>query len=178
MAPSNVPNINKIIGTPTFQTLIKLKLNNTSSVPSNLGGAQNGYLGLILAAPAYAAIVGTDAMGAPQPFITPTFPSAVPMIVGINEVAREAELCKFEADTYAWCKYNNMCKVLQKQIISAVDNVYIKAKKTRSSSYNKVSINQLLVHLFTQYGDINPNNLANNNKRVCIHAPLAWACHI
>jgi hypothetical protein len=78
-------------------------------VPSNLGGAQNGYLGLILAAPAYTAIVGADATGAPQPFIAPTFPGAVPTIVGINEAAREAELRKFEADTYAWCKYNNMC---------------------------------------------------------------------
>jgi hypothetical protein len=123
IALSNVPNINviidrfpkkptMIIGTPTFQTLIKLKLDlqdNASSVPSNLGGAQNGYLGLILAAPAYAAIVSADATGAPQPFIAPTFTGAVPTIVGINEVAREAELCKFEADTYAWRKYNNMC---------------------------------------------------------------------
>jgi hypothetical protein len=146
MARSNVPNIDaiinrfpkkptKIIGTPTFQTLIKLKLNlqdNAFLVPSNLGGTQNGYLGLILAAPAYAAIVGADTTGTPQPFIAPTFPGAVPTIVGINEVAREAELCKFEADTYAWHKDNNMCKVLQKHIISAVDNVYIKAKKTRA----------------------------------------------
>jgi hypothetical protein len=109
MALSNVPNINaiidrfpkkptKIVGTPTFQTLIKLKFNlqdNASSVPSNLGGTQNGHLGLILAAPAYAAIVGADAMGAPQPFIAPRFASAVPMIAGINEVAREAKLIRF-----------------------------------------------------------------------------------
>jgi hypothetical protein len=115
MAPSTVPNIDaiidgfpkkptKIIGTPTFQTLIKLKLDlqeNTSLVPSNLGGAQNGYLGLILSAPAYHALVGNDATGALQPFTAPTFPRAVPTIVRINDVAREAELHKFEADTYA-----------------------------------------------------------------------------
>jgi uncharacterized phage-associated protein len=46
-----------------------------------------------------------------------------------------------------------------------VEDVYIEAKKTRASGYNKVSVNQLLVHLFTQYGDINPNNLANTDKR-------------
>jgi hypothetical protein len=179
MAPSTVPNIDaiinrfpkkptKIIGTPTFQTLIKLKPDlqeNASSVPSNLGGAQNGYLGLILSAPAYHALVGNDATGAPQPFTTPTFPRAVPTIVGISDVAREAELRKFEADTYAWREYDNMCKALRKHIISAVEDVYIKAKKTRATGYNKVSVNQLLVHLFTQYGDINPNDLAENDKR-------------
>jgi hypothetical protein len=61
--------------------------------------AQNGYLGLILAAPAYAVIVDTDTTGAPEPFIAPTFPGTVPKIVGINEIVREAELCKFEADS-------------------------------------------------------------------------------
>jgi hypothetical protein len=134
MAPSTVPNINaiinrfpkkptKIIGTPSFQTLIKLKLDlqeNASSVPSNLGGAQNGCLGLILSAPAYHALVGNNATGVPQPFTAPTFPGAVPTIVGINDVAREAELCKFEADTYGWQEYDNMCKVLRKHIIAAV----------------------------------------------------------
>jgi uncharacterized phage-associated protein len=58
-----------------------------------------------------------------------------------------------------------MCKALRQHIISAVEDVYIKAKKTRATGYSKVSVNQLLVHLFTQYGDINPNNLAENDKR-------------
>jgi hypothetical protein len=135
MALSNVPNIDaiidgfhkkptKIMGTPTFNTLNQLKLNlqdNTSLVPSNLGGAQNCYLGLILAAPAYHTIVGNDANGNPQPFIAPTFPGPVLTITGINEVAREAKLQKFEADTYTWRKYDNMGKALQKHIIAPVD---------------------------------------------------------
>jgi hypothetical protein len=88
-----------------------------------------------------------------------------PTITGIDEVAREAELRKFEADTYAWREYDNMGKALRKHIIAAVDDVYIKAKKNRASGYNEVTINQLLIHLFTQYGDINPNDLADNEKR-------------
>jgi hypothetical protein len=105
MALSNVPSIDviidgfpkkptKIMGTPMFTTLNQLKLDlqdDASSVPSNLGGAQNGYLGLILSAPAYHTIVGNDANGDPTPFIAPTFPGAVPTITGINEVAREAK---------------------------------------------------------------------------------------
>jgi hypothetical protein len=58
-----------------------------------------------------------------------------------------------------------MGKALQKHIIAAVDDVYVKAKKNRASGYNKVTINQLLIHLFTQYGEINPKDLANNEKR-------------
>jgi hypothetical protein len=120
MALSNVPNIDaiidgfpkkppKVMGTPTFTTLNQLKLDlqdNASLVPSNLGGAQNSYLGLILATPAYHAIVGNDANGDPQPFIAPMFPGAVPTITGINDVAREAKLQKFEVNTYTWCKYD------------------------------------------------------------------------
>jgi hypothetical protein len=74
------------------------------------------------------------------------FPGAVPTILRINEVAREAEIQKFEADTYAWCKYSNMCKALAKHIILAMDKLYIKAKKpvhlvmTRSWSTNYWSI--------------------------------------
>jgi hypothetical protein len=138
---------NKIVRTPTFQTLNKLKLDlqdNASLIPSNLGGAQNGYLSLVLAAPAYAALVGTDTLRAPQPFITPTFPDTVPTILGIDEVDREAQHQKFEANTYAWCEYNNMRKALCKLIIAAMDNVYIKVKKTRASGYNMVMVNQLL----------------------------------
>jgi hypothetical protein len=126
MALSNVPNINaiidgfpkkptKIMGTPMFSTLNQLKLNlqdNASSVPSNLGGAQNGYLGLILSTPAYHALVGNNNNGDPQLFITPTFPGAVPTINSVTEMAREAKLRKFEADTYAWREYDNMSKAL------------------------------------------------------------------
>jgi hypothetical protein len=79
-------------------------------------------------------------------------------------MAREAELRKFEADTYAWREYDNMSKALRKHIIAAIDDVYIKAKKSRAAGYNKVTFNQLLVHLFTQYGDINPNDIAENDK--------------
>jgi hypothetical protein len=62
---------NNIIGTPTFRTLNKLKLDlqdNASSVTSNLGGEHSWYLGLILPVPAYAI---QD--GAPQPFIAHMF---------------------------------------------------------------------------------------------------------
>jgi hypothetical protein len=79
-------------------------------------------------------------------------------------VAREAKLRKFEADTYTWHEYDNMSKALCKHIIAAVNNVYIKAKNSRVAAYNKVTVNQLLVHLFTQYGDINPNDIADNDK--------------
>jgi hypothetical protein len=181
MALLNVLNIDAIIdrfpkkptkinGTPTFQTLNKLKLNlqvNVSLVPSNLGGAQNGYLGLILAPPAYATLRHGRVRGPAT--VHSTFPETVPTINSVNDMAREAELRKFEAGTYAWREYDNMCKALCKHIITAVDNVYIKAKRTRASGYNKVTVNQLLVHLFTQYGDINPNNITNNNK--CFSKP-------
>ena len=54
-------NPTKIIGEPTYKTLKKLKLElraNASSVDSNLGGGNHGYLGLVLTNAEYAAVPG------------------------------------------------------------------------------------------------------------------------
>jgi hypothetical protein len=39
------------------------------------------------------------------------------------------------------------------------------SRKSPASGYNKVTVSQLLVHLISQNGDINPKNTADNDKR-------------
>jgi hypothetical protein len=86
-----------------------------------------------------------DVSGALQLFIAPMFPGAIPTTVRAEQVAQEAKLQKFEANTYVWRESDGMSKALQKHIIAAADDVYIKAKK-----YSKMTVNQLVVHLFIQ----------------------------
>jgi hypothetical protein len=95
----------KIHGLPLFETLKELKLAleaNASSVSSNLGGGAHGYLGAVLDAQTYAVIVSNDATGNPQPFVIPTFPGILPVVVGGNQAAREEELRVFNVSTQAW----------------------------------------------------------------------------
>jgi hypothetical protein len=106
----------KITGLPTFETLKALTRDleaNTSSVNSNLGGGQHGYLGAVLDAQTYAIIVGNDATGAPQLFTIPTFPGILPVVVRNNSAARDEELRIFNANTHAWREYNTVTGALR-----------------------------------------------------------------
>ena len=74
-----------INGEPTNRTLKRLKTElraNGSSVETDLGGGDHGYLGLILTDPEYARIVPT-----PDPFVAPVFPG----ILHINPLATMVE---------------------------------------------------------------------------------------
>jgi hypothetical protein len=96
------PHKLSIHGLPLFETLKELKLAleaNASSVSSNLGSGGHSYLGAVLDAQTYAVIIGNDPAGNPQPFVIPTFPGILPVIVGGNQAAREEELCVFKVAT-------------------------------------------------------------------------------
>jgi hypothetical protein len=56
------PDLTKIIGIPTYDTLHKLNQeikSNATSVHSNLGGGQHGHLGLVISPIAYAFLSDT-----------------------------------------------------------------------------------------------------------------------
>ena len=76
------PNLTKIIGIPTYDTL-HLLLNeikpNAISVHSNIGGVQHGYLGLVVSPTACALLSNT-------PFVPPINPGilSIPVVVTCN----------------------------------------------------------------------------------------------
>ena len=68
-----------IRGEPTHKSLKRLKLElqaNASSVETDLGGGNHGYLGLVLTDAEYAAVPNT------QPFVAPTYPP--PLVIPTN----------------------------------------------------------------------------------------------
>jgi hypothetical protein len=159
----------KILGLPTFETLKELKLAleaNASSVTSNLGGGRHGYLGAVIDAQTYAIIVGNNAAGAAQPFIIPTFPGVLPVVVGGNQAAREEELRVFNVASHAWREYNNVTNALRKQILGAVDETYLSPLKDDHTGYSGVTLQDMLEHLFTAYGVIQEHDLVLNEARL------------
>ena len=71
-----------IQGAPTNKTLKRLKQElraNTSSVKSDLGGGDHGYLGLVLTNAEYATITAT-------PFVPPTYPATLKITTGTDQV--------------------------------------------------------------------------------------------
>ena len=73
-----------IQGTPTNNTLKRLKTElraNASSVESDLGGGDHGYLGLVLTDAEYASI-----RPPPPPFVAPNFPAPLVIPPGTDHV--------------------------------------------------------------------------------------------
>jgi hypothetical protein len=166
----NHPNI--IRGLPTFETLHALRQDlqfNAASVPTTLGGGAHGYLGLILDANAYDAVVGNDAAGNPQPFIAPIFPGEIAIVNGANQAARAAQVRQFNYDNYVWHEYYNVQQALRNLLIKAVDDVYLSPLKNKVIGYTNVSVNTMLSHLFNEYGEIGRDELQLNEKR--FHEP-------
>ena len=99
-------------GAPTNKTLKRLKQElraNASSVESDLGGGDHGYLGLVLTDPEYTTVSRTA-------FSAPTFPAALEIPAGTDQVnaLNLREQHKEKKRAYYECK--NVEKALQRHI--------------------------------------------------------------
>ena len=70
-------SIDEIIGEPTYATIKKVEralIENASSIQSELGGGQHGYLGLVLRPAKYLTITGNAFAPHNNPGVVPIFP--------------------------------------------------------------------------------------------------------
>lgn len=153
----------KIEGTPTYESLRELRDTlkiNASSVPSSRGGGAHGYLGLVLSSPLYATID-------PTPFNIPNNPGLQPIIPrnaiepALGEIVRLHTEQKRE-----WNEYNSIHSALKKQLINAIDPIYLRSKRDRHVGFNNIALREILNFLFTTYGSLQPQDLAENFKRL------------
>ena len=116
------PEPTRIQGEPTYTDLTKLEKElkaNASSVDSDLGGGNHGYLGHVLNDPNYAAITGTT------PFLPPAYPA--PLV--IPATASDLQALKLrEQHEEAKRKHRecaNVEKCLLRHLKKAVDPQYL-----------------------------------------------------
>ena len=101
-----------IQGAPTNKTLKQLKQElweNSSSVESDLGGGDHGYLGLVLTDAEYATVTAT-------PFVPPTYPATLKISTSTDQVQALNlwEIHKDAKNAYDECK--NVEKALQRHV--------------------------------------------------------------
>jgi hypothetical protein len=65
-----------------------------------------------------------------------------------------------------WREYNNIQAALRKQLLNAVEDVYVSAIKDPLTGYNNLSVHDILKHLFTSYGKI-PPRAHPKMRRIC-----------
>ena len=139
-----------IIGAPTNKTLKRLKQElraNASSVESDLGGGDHGYLGLVLDDVEYAAVSAT-AFVAPQFPVALQVPDAASQVQALN--LREAH--KESRRAYYECK--NVEKALQRHVQDAIEDKYLETLVNEDTQLIQEDIPTVLAYLFDLYGKV------------------------
>ena len=136
-------SITKITGEPNYESLKNLKDElkaNAASIPTTLGGGTHGYLGLILSPAAYATIAATQ-------FIEPIYPGQHPNVPPGTSAANTSTIVRRHTeDLRQWREFKNVNTALKNQLLSALDDIYIRALKDRHVGYMNQSIRAILQH--------------------------------
>jgi hypothetical protein len=149
------PDLSRIIGIPTYETLHTLNQelkSNAMSVHSNLGGGQHGHLGLVVSPNAYALLANMPYArpGHPAPLAIPQ--NASHHLQNLLERTHQDELRVFH-------EVRGVERALTQQIVAAVDSSYLAAMRNRTTGQFTGTVYQLLQYLLTVYGKISPSQL-------------------
>ena len=155
--------VTKITGEPNYESLKNLKDElkaNAASIPTTLGGGTHGYLGLILSPAAYATIAATQ-------FIEPIYPGQHPNVPAGTSAANTSTIVRRHTeDLRPWREFKTVNIALKNQLLSALDDIYIRALKDRHVGYMNQTIRAILQHLFDNYGNITPLELEHNDTKM------------
>jgi len=156
-------SLTKIQGIPTYEPLRKIKNEmkaNAASVPCDLGGGNNGHLGLILSIPEYANVSLT-------PYCRPLHPGILNIPVGTPNyeatrlTSEHKELIRLNREA------NNIEASLLKQLGHALPDLYLKSFRNQFSNTFTSDIPTILHYLFTTYGYITPEELKGQEETLC-----------
>ena len=153
--------VTKIEGEPTYQTLRLLEvelIQNASSIMTELGGGNHGYLGLVLSAEKYMELTGYEFIPHPNPGPIPTFPDSPtqPQIAQINATHKE-QLCLYREQQTA-------IKALKKQCTTAPLPKFIEELCDPYTGFNNRTIREILDYLFGNYGEVSEGDVEQLEK--------------
>jgi len=156
------PELSRIVGEPNLGSLMTLRNQikaNAQTVESTLGGGLHGHLGLVLTPSVYNAMPDTAPYNRPALPILQISPTDTQFILA---QARH----QFSEDMREYREVNAVERSIIQQIVAAVEPLYIRALRDRSSNKIKKSIPTILKHLFDNYGDVTPKELQELSARV------------
>ena len=152
-----------IRGEPTnkaLKTLQKELQANASSVETDLGGGNHGYLGLVLTDAEYATIPNT------QPFIPPTYPP--PLVIPANSTPIQAlelkEQYNEQKRLYLECK--NVEKALLRHIQEAIEDKYINSLVDEYTNLLTQDVPTIMQYLFYNYGKVRSEEVSSKEAEV------------
>jgi hypothetical protein len=152
-----------LVGEPTFDSinsLHRILKANAASVPSALGGGVLGHLALVIPPAKYATLC-------PTPFTTPINPGPTPVqaIAGATAAQLAAEDRLHTESLRIWNLYQNIDKALERQLLSTVESIYVRALSNRNTGFANVTTLALIQHLLRVHGRITAHDLEENFPR-------------
>ena len=134
---------------------------NGSSVETDLGGGDHGYLGPVLTDPEYARIVPT-----PDPFVAPTFPGTLHInpAATIVESVNLKETHKEQTRIFRECQ--NIEKALLRHIQMAIEEKYIEILIDEDTGLIEHDIPTVLAYLFSNYGKVPTEEVKQKESEV------------
>ena len=153
--------ITKHAGEPNYHAIkdVERKLiKNASSFPSELGGGNHGYLGLILTPEKYTLVTGHDFTPHQNPGSLPTFPAnpTQPQIAQVSATHKEA--------LRLWREQHTLIKALKKQLTNAFKAKNFKEIEDTYTGFNNINIQDIFTYLFDRFGDVTPLELEEAEK--------------
>jgi hypothetical protein len=148
--------LTKIHGPPSYKSLQNVSTElkaNASSVPSTLGGGQNGHLGLLLSDAIYITVplaIPWVTPGNPGPFVPPVNGTG-PQIEAARDVWRGLN------QAFETCQATD--KALIAQLVESIDSIYLRSMLNRTTGQYPGSIRAILQQLFRTYGKVTPQQV-------------------
>ncbi len=143
---------------PTYATLqnAQSQLNaNASAVDTTLGTGEHGHIVLTLSTTAFYTLTDTDEEEE-HPHPAPPNPG------NINPAATRAQARQHEVNLYHYKLHITTEKLLKKQLLAAIPDLYINTLKHPTTNYANVTTLALLTHLWQSYGTVNEAALDAN----------------
>ena len=155
------PVLTKITGLPSYDSIkvVNDEISaNAASVYSDLGGGNHGFLAITVSPTIYATV-------SPTPFVAPTNP-VPPVIAGMTQHQITALNRRYDANKTKFQQYVSLQNVLKKQLIAAVDEIYLAAISAPYIKYGNLTVYEMLAHLYRTYAKISPADLKENEKKM------------
>ena len=159
------PILTKVTGKPSFASLKTIKnelKSNAGKVQCELGGGNNGHLGLVLTDTEYALVSPT------VPYVRPGHPGPVAP-VGTTQIQNTNMRAQYNEDLRLFRESNAVEEALIKQLSDALPQHYL--KKYRNEHSNKIAtpLRTILDELFQTYGAITDKQLADKESTLRAH---------
>jgi translation initiation factor 2B subunit (eIF-2B alpha/beta/delta family) len=156
------PTLTKVHGEPTYEALQEIKDEikaNAAAVESELGGGNNGHLGLVLSPTEYTRVHATAYVRPIQPPVLEIAPDAT------GPVATRAR-SEYDESKRLWREVVDVERALIKQIVQAVEPKYLKAMRNSTTNSITKTIPQIFQYLFKKFGNIDSEQLMTEERAV------------